>query len=166
MKVGIVSDSHGQRLRLQRALETLCRRGADTIVHCGDVGGCSCMDELIACGKPVYAVAGNTDLDMSELQRHAQAHGITFDLDMVTISLNGQGLLAVTHGNQPWLLQKGISGHVAYLCHGHTHRQRNEMVGSTHVINPGALDRTLVPTVALLDTDSGAVEFLAVRDDE
>jgi putative phosphoesterase len=143
----------------------LCDHRADMIVHCGDIGGCACLDELIACGKPAYAVAGNTDLDMSDLQLHARAHGITFDVDMVTVNLNGQGALAVTHGNQPWLLQKGLSGHVAFLCHGHTHRQRNEMVGSTHVINPGALERTLVHTVALLDTESGAVEFLAVRDE-
>jgi uncharacterized protein len=165
MKVGIVSDSHGQKARLQRALQALCHRGAEVIVHCGDIGGCDCVDELAACGKPTYAVAGNTDLDMAELQRYARSRGITFDIDMVKVHLDGQGSLAVTHGNQPWLLQKGLSDHVSFLCHGHTHRQRNEMVGATHIINPGALERALVPTAALLDTSSGAVEFLAVRDE-
>jgi putative phosphoesterase len=165
MKVGIVSDSHGQKARLQRALKILCQHKADVLVHCGDIGGCTCLDELIACGKPAYAVAGNTDLDMNELQRHAQAHGVTFGIDMVSIPVNGQATLTVTHGNQPWVLQKGLSSRVAFLCHGHTHRQRNEMVGSTHVINPGALERATVFSVALLDTESGAVEFLAVQDE-
>ena len=51
---------------------------------------------------------------------------------------------------------------VAYLCHGHTHATRDERLGPTRVINPGALFRARRHTVAVLDLARDEVSFLAV----
>jgi putative phosphoesterase len=56
MRVGVVSDTHG--LLRPEAVQAL--RGSDLIVHAGDVGNPSIIDEL-ATLAPVRAVRGNVD---------------------------------------------------------------------------------------------------------
>ncbi len=58
MKLGIVSDTHG-RLRPEVAPAL---RGVDRILHLGDVGKASILDELAKIA-PVTAVRGNIDRD-------------------------------------------------------------------------------------------------------
>jgi predicted phosphodiesterase len=49
-----------------------------------------------------------------------------------------------------------------YLLHGHTHVRRDERVGKTRVINPGALHRAAEKTVALLDLAADRLEYLRI----
>src|SRR5690348_10093482 len=55
--VGLISDTHG--LLRPEALKAL--RGAELIVHAGDVGDPAILDELRAMA-PVFAVRGNIDV--------------------------------------------------------------------------------------------------------
>lgn len=163
MKIGIVSDSHGKVDRLRRALEELARREAERIVHCGDIGSAGCLDVLAGCGVESYAVAGNLDRAPDDLAERARRLGVHFSTDTILVPLGGGDYLAATHGNNAAALTQLItSGRYRYVCHGHTHRQRDERLGEVHVINPGALYHTPCPTVALLETASGAVEFIRV----
>jgi predicted phosphodiesterase len=50
-----------------------------------------------------------------------------------------------------------------YLLHGHSHLTRDERVGRTRIINPGALHRAREKTVALLDTATDALKFITVN---
>jgi predicted phosphodiesterase len=54
------------------------------------------------------------------------------------------------------------SGQFPYVCHGHTHKVRDERIGEVHVINPGALRRARRHTVAILDTDGDTLEHVVV----
>jgi putative phosphoesterase len=56
LTVGVVSDTHG--LVRPRAVEAL--RGADVILHAGDIGGSDVLEELQRLA-PVFAVRGNVD---------------------------------------------------------------------------------------------------------
>jgi uncharacterized protein len=56
MKIGIVSDTHG----LLRPEVFPALRGVDRILHCGDVGKISILDELAKIA-PVTAIRGNVD---------------------------------------------------------------------------------------------------------
>ncbi|HKV26378.1 MAG TPA: metallophosphoesterase family protein [Candidatus Acidoferrum sp.] len=56
--LGLISDTHG--LLRASALEAL--RGAELILHAGDVGGAEILEQLSAVA-PVVAVRGNVDLD-------------------------------------------------------------------------------------------------------
>jgi putative phosphoesterase len=58
VKLGIISDTHG--LLRPEALPAL--RGVDRILHCGDVGKISILDELTKIA-PVTAIRGNVDVD-------------------------------------------------------------------------------------------------------
>ena len=55
------------------------------------------------------------------------------------------------------------SGQFPWVCHGHTHRTRDERIGKVRVINPGALKSPRDPrhpTVAVLDTEADMLEFI------
>jgi putative phosphoesterase len=62
VRLGIVSDTHlpkGTRRIPRACLERL--RGADAILHAGDLIGLGVLRELEALGPPVHAVHGNVD---------------------------------------------------------------------------------------------------------
>ena len=48
------------------------------------------------------------------------------------------------------------------LLHGHTHKRRLERVGRTLVLNPGALQRAHVKSLALVDLPALDVRFYEV----
>ena len=165
MRIGLVSDSHGEAQMLRRGVELLCARGAEVIVHCGDIGSLECLDVLAEAPVPSHAVAGNADLrvDPGAERLAARASGkLDFHVASVELDLGDGVRLAATHGHDRDLLDELIAGgRFAYVCHGHTHTPRNERVGSVRVVNPGCLHRR-TPTVALLDTAADAVEHIGV----
>lgn len=163
MKIGIVSDSHGKTNRLRKALAALAERGAEAIVHCGDVGSRDCIAALAEADLPAHVVAGNMDRNLRRLAAEARRAGVHFEEDTIVIPLGGKGSLAVTHGNRGEALEQLLAGgRFAYVCHGHTHERRDERIGSTRVIGPGAITGRS-PTAALLDSDADTVEFLRVE---
>ena len=50
-----------------------------------------------------------------------------------------------------------------YLLFGHSHHATDERDGVTRCINPGALSRAAQYTVALLDLETDALQFLTVE---
>ena len=166
MKIGIVSDSHGKTRRLRAALEMLTQRGAECIVHCGDVGSPDCMALLGEASPEAYAVAGNMDRRPHPLLAAAVKANVTFSLTAVEVPIGDGRYLAATHGHDPDLLAALIAGErFPYVCHGHTHRAGDRRVGRVRVINPGALRSPRDPrhpTAALLDTDADTVELFTV----
>ncbi len=164
-RIGIVSDTHGDVGRLEAALTLLARQNVEIIVHCGDIGSAACVEAMGEAKAFVYAVAGNCDTGSDELPAAARRCGVHLAAQSVVIPLQG-GLSAVaTHGHDKRLLDQFIEqGKHAYVLHGHTHRTRDERIGGTRVINPGALHRSQgsVPTVAVLDSVADTVEYLSV----
>jgi putative phosphoesterase len=165
MKIGILSDSHGQCDRLGRAVEVLVQRGADVVLHCGDIGHDDCVRLLAGSGKPVYAVCGNVDRDVTQMMALAAECGVDLHWEVIEVPLgNGQYLVA-THGHDSRLVEELLAGQqFPYLCLGHSHRRRDERVGLMRVINPGALHRARPYTMALLDTAADRVEFIELQD--
>jgi len=63
VKLGIISDTHGLlRPEVLSALRGPAFSGIDRILHCGDVGKASILDDLAKIA-PVTAVRGNVDID-------------------------------------------------------------------------------------------------------
>lgn len=163
MILGIMSDSHGDRRRVEQALEVLRLRRVETIVHCGDLGH-GCIESLGQAGVPVYAVAGNIDFDPVELAQQAAEAGVRFDPIQWIVPIEDGRTIAVAHGHDARVLHALIrSGQHAYVLHGHTHQPRDERIGPTRVINSGALHRASQPSLAVLDTQRDALEFVPVK---
>ena len=163
MKIGILSDTHNHVENLQKALAVFKKRQIEVLIHCGDVNTPETAVNLT--GFQLHYVYGNTD--------HAQMHigSVIRDLhpqNSVGLVYTGEidGVkLAATHGHLLTELEKLIlDGRYRYVFHGHTHQRRDEMIGETRVINPGALGGTQYETrsICILDLQTNALEFIDV----
>jgi len=162
MKIGIVSDSHGKTKRLAGAIELLKSRGAEAILHCGDIGHEDSVKLLGHSGLPSFAVTGNSDRHLGALETAAREAGVTLSTETVEISIGPDRYVIATHGHDSHLLAALIaSGQFPYVCLGHSHCFGDERVGEVHVINPGALSQPRDQHgtgVVILDTEADSVE--------
>lgn len=158
MRVGVLSDSHGEAQRTRHAVEELTRLGASVFIHCGDIESIECLDPLA--GLDAHLVFGNCD-EPSELAGYAASIGIQVHHPLGHISVNDTNL-AFTHGDQQQCMTQAIKSHTHWLFHGHTHICRDELVLATRVVNPGALHRASPYTVALITPKLGAVQFVEI----
>jgi putative phosphoesterase len=160
MIVGILSDTHGRADMAQLAVQTLLEHKAEYMVHCGDVGGTEVLDALA--GHPSMFVFGNTDYDPDELEKYAATVGIARGGTCGKLAFAGKRAV-VTHGNDHQLIRGLLQEQqIDYLFLGHTHQKLDRREGRVRIINPGALYRAAVKTVAVLDTQSGSLQFLMV----
>lgn len=164
MIIGILSDTHGQRGRTAQAIHLLQAAGAQAVLHAGDVGDAEILAQLGAAfglqGIPVHAVAGNVDGWDDAITRFPSAEGVRMHVTSADLELGGQRVF-MTHGHHHQLLEQAIAaGRHNYVIHGHTHVRRDEQVGPTRVINPGAVQRSPEPGVAVLDLADGRLTFL------
>ncbi len=147
MLIGLISDTHG----LVRPRVHVVLAGVDLILHAGDVGDDSILDEL-ATIAPVLAVYGNTD----EPGRPRLSESIERNYDGVSVH--------VSHGHEvgsptPARLIERYAADV--IVYGHTHRQLVSRAGARLVVNPGAAGARrfkLEPSVGLLRIEHGAAQ--------
>lgn len=160
MLLGILSDTHDRYEIMGAAVRALQERGAAFFIHCGDVCTPNLLDHFA--GLPSAFVYGNCDWDRLALQRYAQSIDVPCYGSFADLELGGKRV-AVLHGDdRPRLDAVLRAGGHDYLFHGHTHVKRDERIGRTRVINPGALFRASEKTVALLDTEADRLEYLVI----
>ena len=161
MIVGILSDTHGNVAGALAAVRLLVERGATYLVHCGDVCGENVLDALA--GVPSAFVFGNNDYDRVDLARYGHLLGIRCLGDGGLIELEGKRI-AVTHGDNAGVIAQltAPTSNADYLLTGHSHRVHDKRLGTVRWINPGALYRAKVKTVATLDLASDTVEWTEV----
>ncbi len=121
MIVGVLSDTHG--LLRPAAIEAL--RGADLLLHAGDVGDLAILDELERIA-PLHAVRGNTDWgqvgDRLPLDQVVQVEGCTIYMKHIAEEID---------------IDPEVAGFDVVVT-GHTHRPEvRERDGVIH-LNPGS----------------------------
>jgi len=138
MKIGVLSDTHDDEANLKLALDAYRQRGITQLIHCGDMIGPEIARRFQ--GFQVIYVDGNMDHESGEIYRvlrEVDPHSVvlpTFEGVIAGVSI------AVTHGDVPVELDRLIrSGIHQFVFTGHTHRRRDETIGPTRVLNPGAL---------------------------
>ncbi len=160
MRIGVLSDSHNNTDFVKKALDVFRGRGIRTVIHCGDLTSPE-MVKLFA-GFETYFVQGNMDTRPGDIQQAVEAtEGPRFYGPSWETELAGQKI-AVCHGDDSSLLNEFLwSGEYDYVFHGHTHRPRDERIGRTCMINPGAHDTNTVCAVDLARDDVEFVELEA-----
>jgi putative phosphoesterase len=151
MRIGLISDTHGQMR--DSALKAL--RGVELILHAGDVGNRSVLDALRGLA-PVYAVYGNVDARDGTL-----VDSVDTEVDGVRIHMS--------HGHElgsptPEALVARYDADI--LIYGHTHRALVEELTGRLVINPGAAGPPrfdVKPSVALLTLPDRLVRIVPLR---
>ncbi len=159
MRIGILSDSHGRADTTALAVKSLRDGGAELLLHLGDLGTRDVIDELA--GGPARIVFGNCDPDSTALSRYARRLEIAVDHPLGIIEIDGKRI-ALTHGHLPNLMSQALRSGVDYLLHGHTHEIRDERLGPTRVLNPGALFRVCRYTAMLLDPARDALTVIEI----
>lgn len=148
MILGILSDTHGDTLRTQTALEIFRKKQVQEIIHCGDVGSNEVVRLLSE--FPTHYVHGNTDSQGSLRKAILEYHQTYYE--SVGMLIRKEKRIAFLHGDD-WrtydeLLQ---SQRFDLICSGHTHEFEWQIHGKTYLLNPGALHRTSSPSVVILE---------------
>jgi putative phosphoesterase len=161
MFIAVISDTHDNRSAIRKALGLARGRGAAEIFHCGDLASAGVVG--LFSGWTLQYVAGNMDRDAGEIRAAVDRLG-TGSVCAAELQLERDGLrIALMHGNRADRLAQVLqSGEYDFVFHGHTHRRRDERIGRTRVVNPGALGSAAVGNYSfcLLDTSNGEIEFI------
>lgn len=142
--IGVISDTHG--LLRQEALQAL--RGAELIIHAGDVGSQVILQELEEIA-PVVAIRGNID--------RARWASILPEREVVEV---GEHTLYMLHDLKALDIDPVISGFSAVIS-GHSHRPGIEWRQGVLYLNPGSAGPrrfNLPATVARLTIGDNALE--------
>lgn len=142
-RLGIISDTHG----LLRPEAIAFLRGCDHILHGGDIGAGTILDELAAIA-PTTAVRGNND-------QGAWAKALP-----ATESVRFGGVLIYLLHDLSGLQIDPAAAGIHVVVSGHSHKARIEYRDGVCFINPGSAGprRFKLPvTVAELRVDGGVV---------
>lgn len=148
--LGMISDTHG--LLRPEAVEAL--RGADAIIHAGDVGNLKVLADLRTVA-PVFTIRGNTDTD--PWAAHLPATEVV-ELEGISIYvLHNLSLLDLNHAGAKFKI----------VVSGHTHKPDSHWQDDVFYVNPGSAGPrrfSLPTTVARLDLlkSPWQVEFVEI----
>lgn len=147
MKIGVVSDTHGDFLAWQKAWEAVLQ-DCDMVIHCGDIlyhgpkfdpgpghGPRQLAAALNDVPVPLLLVKGNGDSEVDTLVIEAPIQS-----PYLVAQIEGKRILA-THGHlQPVdeLLSLAARWKVDWLLTGHAHSASLTVVGSVRHLNPGS----------------------------
>lgn len=160
MRVGLISDTHDNTDRTERALSILEQQEASVLVHAGDL----VSGELVPLfdGWRVWLARGNVDRPRS-IREAIEAHQADIAYDVKHEVQAGKATIGVIHGDDAGRLEGMInSGAFELVVHGHSHTFRDERIGATRVVNPGAVHRAKTPSVCVWDVEEDALERLEI----
>lgn len=151
MLVGVVSDTHGYLN--PRVTELL--RGVGHILHAGDIGDASIIEEL-ANIAPVTAVRGNNDRQEPESLYPEEAM-LTLDGRKIYLT----HIVKVPKGPDHKSMEIYQDSGVDLVVFGHSHIALQEQLGHVLFFNPGAAGKRrfkVVPSIGLLELTEERVE--------
>jgi uncharacterized protein len=159
--IGIISDTHENEPAIHRAVEIFKRHKLDFVVHCGDII-CPPMLEHFK-GLSMKFVLGNNDGEVAGLNVKSKSMGWEPVREEMEFEHKGKKFYVYHGTNKTWLDAKISEDAYDYILTGHTHIKRDDKIGRTRVINPGALFRCKPYTIALLNVEKDKLEFIEVK---
>ena len=121
VRIGLISDTHG----LLRPEAVAALRGSDVILHAGDIGDASLLEQLAAIA-PVCAVRGNNDV------------GATGSSLPPTRRVDAGGkCIFVIHDLAELAIEPAAAG-IDAVVSGHSHKPKIERRDGVLYVNPGS----------------------------
>lgn len=172
MKICIVSDSHDNRFLLGAAVKDGKERGAEAVLHCGDVVAPTTLKILNPIGLPVHVIHGNNTGDMYSLSElsHNQDSVVKYYGQDAEIELAGKKIFMVHYPHYAEAM--ATTGDWDIVCCGHDHRTvireiKNIKDKTTLLINPGTVGGVgASPTYIMADLESMKFEVCKVPIDD
>ncbi len=160
--IGIISDTHDNVEDVKKAVELFRQRGADFVLHLGDVVAPFTITFFE--GVKLKVIRGNCDGDIETMKKKLEAIGGEYLGEEAFMEIGGKKAAAIHGQNEKRLSELISSGEYDYVFHGHTHRERDEMVGKTRVVNPGAHYWGTGRTIVFFEPEKDLVEFISLKD--
>ncbi len=167
MKIGLISDTHGDLEAWNKAIKIFLNEKADVIMHAGDVlcHGVSnpikksydpldLSDAINNTSIPLVISKGNCDSDVDTV-----AIEWPIQSPYAFYSTENKKFLVIhgdNHSNED-LKKLGEKFNIDFIIRGHTHE--NEIIsGKTTIINPGSVslpkNKNNTPTIGIIDDNS------------
>ena len=168
MKICIVSDSHDNRFLLAAAVKDAQQRGAESVLHCGDVVAPTTLRILNPIGLPVHVIHGNNTGDLYNMAKlaHDDDSVVRYHGQDAGIELHQRRIFIVHYPH--YARAMGTTGDWDIVCCGHDHKaeisQIETIKGSkTRFINPGTVGGVgAEPTYIMGDLETMEFEIVHV----
>jgi uncharacterized protein len=142
MKICILSDSHDNRQTLTQAAKIAKDRGAECVLHCGDVVAPSTLNVLVRHQLPTHVIYGNNTGDITALANMASSskNQLQFYGQDADITLAGVRIFMVHYPHYAEAM--ALTGKYDLVCCGHSHYATIQQVQNikgqtTTIVNPG-----------------------------
>ncbi|RMF83202.1 MAG: metallophosphoesterase [Planctomycetota bacterium] len=155
MRIGLISDTHDRLPTIRWALERFAAAGVRTLVHPGDLVAPFAAKLLAEWNGVVHVTYGNNDGERAGLKRVLPQ----IQDGPLHVEIGGRRLLV--HHFVDWCRPEDVE-RAEIIVSGHTHERGVSRLGDKLFVNPGECCGwvTGTATVALLETDTGEVEWL------
>lgn len=155
MKICIISDSHDNRRLMALAVEDALSRGAEAVLHCGDVVAPTTLRALQKFALPVHVIHGNNTGDMFNLSRLGAEEGsvIRYHGQDAEIELGGRKIFIVHYPH--YARAMACTGDYDLVCCGHDHRAEIRHVDNVSgsqslMLNPGTVGGVGAPPTYIM----------------
>lgn len=132
VRIGVLSDSHGNIANLQDAVIKLNHLGVDAVFHLGDYVR-DAQKIKVWCHKPVYSIKGNCDINSPNGLNFAR---IKFEKKVVFAT---HGHLYNVKQDIDSLYYEAEQKNADIVLFGHTHRKLLLRKNNILMMNPGSL---------------------------
>ena len=168
MKICILSDSHDNRELLKKAGADAQKRGAEAIIHAGDVVAPSTLVVLLEYSLPVHVICGNNTGDLNAMYRLTgkPENKIKFYGHDAGIELGGKKIFIVHYPH--YAKGMALTGDWDIVCYGHSHDVSVNSVTNikgtkTWLVNPGTVGAvSAIPTYILADLDAMTFDIIEI----
>jgi len=170
MKIGVISDTHDQIMRVKKAVEIFNKEKVKLVVHCGDIIAPFTLHFYKELKCPIKFLFGNNAGDINRHPTYAKKLGL-IDYEFGTffsIEIDGKKIAAY-HGDNPEITEALIKcGSYDCVFSGHDHVSRIKKQGKVLFVNPGTLvDKyrkgVTPPSIAIYDSVTDAAKIIKIQ---
>lgn len=161
MKIGILSDSHDNYVKVQRVIDIFNDSKVEMVLHGGDFVSAMAagMFSQLA-GAGFIGVFGNCDHEKESMQSEVNAFGGQMYDGIYTGRLDGVRVFMTHRCN----VVDEVAGNGLYelVIYGHTHKRDIRKVGGSLIINPGETSDGLRGDSSIVMVDTKSMEYEVV----
>jgi len=149
MKIGVLSDSHDNLAKIERAVDFFNKKKVEFVLHAGDFVAPFTIPKFKKLSCPWLGVLGNNDGEKEGLSRVSEGK---IKKAPLRVKIN-QRRITLVHDINSLNLEKEDADVVIY---GHTHKAKEEKKRHSLIINPGECGGWLTgkSTVAVVDLNN------------
>ena len=163
MKIGIISDTHNNRVNVLKAISIFNEQKVGWVLHAGDMASAETAGEFAALeGAKLIYVSGNCDIDRDLMQRTIEELGGEYYDPSYEGEIDGKRVF-MTH--KPDVMEAAAgSGKYELVVSGHTHKRDIHKAGESLVVNPGKARSRLIgeSSVVVVELDDMSYEVFVL----